>query len=202
MIELSAGQKAMVEDWVEKLEGNPPEKRPDDPHGVAMEQFKRLYEVRDGEYVRREKKTQEAFKTVAGKKRPASDFLVVPDKEKPGEWSLPVKVNGKVDHKMMGEAWVVLHGGGGPDKALSKLKALYKRENMPVPTEESMEDNLKEMSTPGSVDDYLNRVRGAFDQQFNPSRSDMQVTPNKYWVYETFVDHSVLGTSLVIERGS
>jgi len=136
MIELDAGQKAMVAGWVEKLEGNPPEKRPADCQAYAMEQFKRLYEVRDGAWVRREKKTQEAFKTVAGKKRPASDFLV--DADNPSEWSLPVKVNGKVDHGLMQEAWVALHEGPNNARALSKLKALYHREGMSLPSEEAM----------------------------------------------------------------
>ena len=52
MIELNAGQIAMVAGWVEKLEGNPPEKRPADCQAYAMEQFKRLYEIRDGAWVR------------------------------------------------------------------------------------------------------------------------------------------------------
>jgi len=134
MIELDAGQKAMVAGWIATLEGNPQEKRPADCHAYAMEQFKRLYEIRDGAWVRKTVKTQEAFKTVAGKKRPASDFLVVTDN--PSEWALPVKVNGKVDHQLMGEAWVALHEGPNNTKALSKLKALYRKEEMPLPTEE------------------------------------------------------------------
>ena len=72
---------------------------------------------------------------------PYSDFLVCGDEKSPTSWHLQVKKNGKVDHTLMGGAWAALHGGyrgnkyEGPDKAaaLSKLKALYKAENMPMP---------------------------------------------------------------------
>ena len=83
-------------------------------------------------------------KTVAGKARPAGDFLVVEDSDKPTTWHLPVKVNGKPDHRLMGGAWAALHKGyrgnkyEGPGKAaaLTKLKALYKSEDMPLPVGE------------------------------------------------------------------
>ena len=83
-------------------------------------------------------------KTVAGKSRPAGDFLVVEDSDKPTTWHLPVKVNGKPDHRLMGGAWAALHKGyrgnkyEGPGKAaaLTKLKALYKSEDMPLPVGE------------------------------------------------------------------
>ena len=83
-------------------------------------------------------------KTVAGKVRPAGDFLVVEDSDKPTTWHLPVKVNGKPDHRLMGGAWAALHGGyrgnkyEGPGKAaaLAKLRALYKSEDMPLPVGE------------------------------------------------------------------
>ena len=83
-------------------------------------------------------------KTVAGKARPAGDFLVVEDADKPTTWHLPVKVNGKPDHRLMGGAWAALHKGyrgnkyEGPSKAaaITKLKALYKSEDMPLPAGE------------------------------------------------------------------
>jgi len=64
-------------------------------------------------------------KTVDGKPRPAGDFLVVEDAEKPSTWHLPVKVNGKPDRKLAAEAWAALFSEGGfrgqkyagPDKA-------------------------------------------------------------------------------------
>jgi hypothetical protein len=73
------------------------------------------------------------------------DYLVVEDSDKPSTWHLPVKKDGKPDHKLMGAAWAALHKGyrgnkyEGPNKAeaIKKLKALYKSEDMPLPVEES-----------------------------------------------------------------
>ena len=65
-------------------------------------------------------------------------------KDENGAGHLPyTKDNGMPDHRLMGAAWAALHGGyrgnkyGGPDKAaaLKKLKALYKKEGMPLPSE-------------------------------------------------------------------
>lgn len=72
-----------------------------------------------------------------------ADYLVVEDPEKQSTWHLPVKVNGKPDHRLMGAAWAALHSGyrgnkyEGPNKqeALKKLKALYKSEGMETPKE-------------------------------------------------------------------
>lgn len=80
----------------------------------------------------------EVTKTIDGKPRPAGDFLVVEDPEKTTTWHLPVKVNGKPDHNLMGAAKAALGPGyrgnkyEGPDKekAIKKLKALYKSEDM------------------------------------------------------------------------
>lgn len=73
------------------------------------------------------------------------DYLVVEDPDKPSTWHLPVKKDGKPDHRLMGAAWAALHKGyrgnkyEGPNKAeaIKKLKALYKSEDMPLPVEES-----------------------------------------------------------------
>jgi len=86
------------------------------------------------------------MKTVAGKKFPAGDFLAVEDPDKPSTWHLQYARNGKPDHRLMGAAWAALHGGyrgqkyEGPDKskAISKLKGIYKKEEMPLPTEKAM----------------------------------------------------------------
>ena len=75
------------------------------------------------------------------------DYLVVEDRTKPSTWHLQVRRNGKPDHGLMGGAWAALHGGyrgnkyAGPNKeqALSKLRALYAAEKMPLPTEKSYE---------------------------------------------------------------
>lgn len=74
---------------------------------------------------------------------PASDYLVVEDAEQPSTYHLRVKMNGKVDHTLMGAAWAALHGGyrgnvyEGPGKqeAIAKLKRLYESEGMAVPSE-------------------------------------------------------------------
>ena len=94
------------------------------------------------------------MKTVGGEKFPASDFLAVESPDNPSTWHLQVKRNGKPDHGLMGGAWAALHGGyrgnkyEGPNKqeATSKLKALYKSEDMSVPGEaEEVEHMEKEM---------------------------------------------------------
>ncbi|MCI0423901.1 MAG: hypothetical protein L0312_32605, partial [Acidobacteria bacterium] len=85
----------------------------------------------------------------------ASDYLVVEDLDKSSSWHLPVRKNGKPNHRLMGAAWAALHGGyrgnkyEGPDKAaaLKKLKALYKSEKLDLPSEsaEPPDSNLSEM---------------------------------------------------------
>ncbi len=85
----------------------------------------------------------------------SSDYLVVEDPDKSSSWHLPVRKNGKPDHRLMGAAWAALHGGyrgnkyEGPDKAaaLKKLKALYKSEKLDLPSEsaEVPDSNLSEM---------------------------------------------------------
>lgn len=82
---------------------------------------------------------EKVTKTVGGKKFPASDFLVVESPENPSTWHLQVKRNGTPDHNLMGGAKAALTVGyrgnkyEGPNKqeAISKLKALYKAEEMP-----------------------------------------------------------------------
>lgn len=98
-------------------------------------------------------------KTIAGKSRPAGDFLVVPDSDKPSEWALPVKVNGKPDRRLAGGAWAALFSESGfrgnvyegPDKAGAKrrLRALYKAEGWDAPTAEvAMEEFGDSMLSP------------------------------------------------------
>jgi len=92
-------------------------------------------------------------KTVDGKARPASDFLVVEDPDKPSTWRLPVKKNGTPDHGLMGAAKAALtsnHRGNpyeGPDKAAAtkKLKALYKAEKMEWAVSEAAPSGLREL---------------------------------------------------------
>jgi hypothetical protein len=94
-------------------------------------------------------------KKVGGRTHARGDFLVVEDPEKTGTWHMPVKVSGKVDHRLMGAAWAALHKGyrgniyEGPSKAdaLRKLKALYKSEDMELPGESAESEELAEQAT-------------------------------------------------------
>jgi phage I-like protein len=75
-----------------------------------------------------------------------SRYLVT---EEDGTGHLPVRDthDGPLNHHLMGAAWAALHGGyrgnkyQGPNKAeaLVKLKALYKSEGLPLPSEETSE---------------------------------------------------------------
>jgi hypothetical protein len=97
------------------------------------------------------------MKTVGGEKYPASDFLVVEDSEKPSTWHLQVKKNGTPDHALMGAAKAALTSPGGhrgnkyegpeKDAATSKLKALYKAEDMPWAGEEKKKEQATEADT-------------------------------------------------------
>ena len=102
-------------------------------------------------------------KTVDGKARPMADFLVVEKADLVSTWHLPVKVNGKIDHRLMGAAWAALHSGSrgnvyeGPDKAkaIAELKKLYAAEEMPLPgtkeVEVTMDGNIAEIEYLGDA---------------------------------------------------
>jgi hypothetical protein len=74
-----------------------------------------------------------------------SDFLFVPDKTKKSKWKLQVKVNGKPDIRLMGNAWAALHEGflgnkvilppGQKEKMIKKLVSLYHSIGKPTPAE-------------------------------------------------------------------
>ncbi len=79
---------------------------------------------------------------------PASHYLVVEEADKPSTWHLRVKsCSGEYDHRLMGAAWAALHEGyrgnkyEGPDKeaAIGKLKGIYKREGMDIPSKAELE---------------------------------------------------------------
>jgi len=146
-------QANMIAEWADKMESAMDNIK--NPWAVAIAQFKRVYEAVDGKWSKKTAKESdapdegmnlvEAMKTVDGKQYPASDFLVVEDPDKPTAWHLQVKRNGTPDHRLMGAAWAALHKGfrgnvyEGPDKgkAIDKLKALYKQEEMPTPIQEA-----------------------------------------------------------------
>jgi hypothetical protein len=145
---------------------------------------------------------EEKTKTVDGKPRPAGDFLVVEDADKPSTWHLPVKKNGKPDHRLMGAAKAALtspggHRGnkyGGPDKAgaIKKLKALYKSEDMTW----SEEAAKMEESVTGSLHDYANRVEDAFRSAFGRRSADGYIEGP--WSRDVFKDDPDLGNAIVV----
>ena len=118
---------------------------PDSPWAVAIANFKKTHVAGEKGWTKKAKEMAETetMKTVNGEKFPASDFLVVEDAKKPSTWHLQVKRHGKPDHGLMGGAWGALHKGHrgkkyeGPQKeqAIAKLKALYKSEEMALPSE-------------------------------------------------------------------
>ena len=178
-----------------------------DGQSVSLDELKEAYQ-----------KLHEAkTKTVGGKKYPASDFLVVEDSDAPSTWHLQVKRNGTPDHNLMGGAWAALHEGyrgnkyEGPNKqeAVTKLKALYKSEDMETPSEqaESMADVLQEASelidkarglgeVRGSLRDTAYRVEDAFHAAFSPK--DRWEGP--YRDRDVFMGHPVLGDVIVVDH--
>lgn len=105
-------------------------------------------------------KTKETkMRSEADGKHPASHYLVVEDSDKVTSWRLRVyNPDGTLNHRLMGGAWGALtsnHRGnkyGGPDKAaaLTKLRGLYKKEDMAMP-EKSKEwiDRFKDAFSTG-----------------------------------------------------
>lgn len=97
--------------------------------------------------IKKESKTIEEDEMVQRAEQRAVKYLV---KEDDGTEHLPVTdESGKPDHHLMGAAWAALHEGyrgnkyEGPNKqkAIEKLKAMYKSEDMPLPdANRSLED--------------------------------------------------------------
>ena len=95
-------------------------------------------------------------KTDGGKSYPSSAYLVVEDAQSPTTWHLRVRdANGNIDHRLLGASFAALHGGyrgntyQGPNKgeAISKLRKLYEREGMPVPSEKSFQSSAPRLTT-------------------------------------------------------
>jgi len=112
---------------------------------------------------------------------PASDYLVAEDPKDSSTFHLRVKRNGKPDHNLMGAAWAALHGGfrgnkyEGPGKmeALSKLKKLYKSENLDTPTAMSARYRLKTekdvTANELSFSDITSQLQALISEKLNPS---------------------------------
>jgi hypothetical protein len=93
---------------------------------------------------------EEITKKVGPRNHQSGDFLVVEDPEKTTTWHLPVKINGRPNRRMAGQAWAFLfsaegfrgqkYDGPNKDEAKSKLKALYKDQGWDEPTEEALKE--------------------------------------------------------------
>jgi hypothetical protein len=126
---------------------------------------------------------------------------VVEDPQKTSTWHLQVKRNGTPDHNLMGAAKAALTSPGGhrgnpyqgPDKqkAITKLKALYKAEGMPW-------DNTSEVSesVSGSLQDFASRVQSAFTAKFETNPNDY---PRDYYTRDVFDSGSELGSVLIVD---
>lgn len=146
-------------------------------------------------------------KTIDGKPRPASDFLIVEDTDKVSTWHLPVKVNGKIDRRLMGGAKAALtvgyrgrkYEGPGKAAAIKKLKAMYKAEEMEWTTKTAEADaqaieqpSMTEVS--GSLRDTASRIEDAFHAAFSPA--DRWDGP--YSVRDVFAGSPILGDIVII----
>ena len=114
------------------------------------------------------------------------------DPESPDTWHLQVKKNGTPDHRLMGGAKAALTVGyrgnvyEGPDKAkaLAKLKALYKAEDM------------EWAEVAGGLEDMAQRVRTAFYATVRPRGLTVAAEP---WVKEIFSDHPEFGNMIIVD---
>ncbi len=136
---ITVEQGNLIASWADAIGGNY-------AWPTAISKFKKSYTVRRGKWVKRsdlKKEFQNMEPTLFEASKNAGDYLVVEDPEKPTTWHLQVKKNGKLDHKLMGDAWAALHKGfrgntyEGPNKsaAITKLKKMYKDEDMEMPAE-------------------------------------------------------------------
>ncbi len=115
-------------------------------------------------------------KMMGGRTHKAGDFLIVENPDMPTGWHLPVKIAGVPNRQLAGAAWAALfdpkgyrgnpYTGPKKDEARRKLKALYKANGWPMPT------NASEaiMSLPIS-DDQLLAAETAADEETNLAES-------------------------------
>ncbi len=164
---VSLAQANLIARWADAMEDA--DDGPDNPWAAAIAQFKRLYRVADGRWVRKERgsttgsttashaasravagglagavKAEEGErKTEDGKEYPASDYLVVEDRTRPTTWHLRVTKTpgGPPDRSQMGAAAAALtapgghrgnrYQGPGREAAISKLRGLYRKLDVP-----------------------------------------------------------------------
>jgi hypothetical protein len=173
---ITAAQGTLIASWADAMTK---EGKVKSPWSVAISKFKRDYTVRGGKWVKRtdlKKELQNMAINMNEASKNAGDYLIVDDPEKPTTWHLQVKKEGTPDHGLMGDAWAALHSGfrgnkyEGPDKskALTKLKALYKSENVPEPASEVAEQDyeLPTIAVMGNATSFkqLDDMKNAADQ--------------------------------------
>jgi hypothetical protein len=95
--------------------------------------------------------------------QPAANNVKYLVTEKGGGTHMPVTDNaGNADHRLMGAAWAALHGGyrgnqytgPGKQKAIAKLKAMYKKEKMATPAGNAFEDPATVFHFQTNQDDF------------------------------------------------
>ena len=166
---------------------------PDSPWAVAIANFYREYKRSGGRWVKRKPKEatemgalmdamkatyddelalqlEELTKKMGDRRHIAGDFLVAEDPEKPSTWSLPVKVMGRPNRKLAGQAWAALfspegfrgekYAGADIAGAKRKLRALYKAQGWEVPAGESAEGAMEENAWYPSGDESIPYVPG------------------------------------------
>jgi len=116
---------------------------------------------------------------------PATHYLVVENPADISTWHLRAKgVDGKPDHRLMGEAWAALHGGfrgveyAGPQKAeaTTRLRALYKAEGLIVPDQANEAPFLERrmcVAAEMRVNGKRNPVLDGYAAVFNKLSEDM-----------------------------
>lgn len=154
-----------------------------------------------------------SFKAVTKKEKdgnhPASHYLVVEDPEKTTTWHLRVRnVSGDLDHRLMGAAWAALHGGyrgnkyEGPGKqeAIRKLRKLYSREDMEMPDEKAIVNNLKALSKTEKelrVANYIVLFGGRDLEGIASSRKNPDGSIGEYFTPETALESSYTKTGMI-----
>jgi len=165
------------------------------PFAVAISNFKKAYEVKDGKWTKKAK-AEEAYRELAGRRFRLGDFLVYGDKADPQTWHLVVREKGKPNHIWMRNAWAALHEGHkgmryeGPLRELARkrLRKLFEAERIAVPDERRT--TMREL-TPDSLEGLSYQVSRAFDfacGRYPNAPLSVDDVP-QWWVQEVFAGH-------------
>src|SRR3990167_1441921 len=120
-------------------------------HEKALAQMRALYSAEGKSFdLFGEDESLKVLTQKRGKEsRPASQFLVVGDKDKPDTWNLPTHQGSKLSPRLLGAAHAALtvgyrgqkYSGPGKEEAILKLKRLYRKAGLQWP--ESKEESTK-----------------------------------------------------------